>query len=62
MRNFKGILITGISLISVIAGITVFFLSGNGSDSGRNRIKFKEVIVERGTFQIIVMANGVVNL
>ena len=60
MRNFKGILITGISLISVIAGITVFFLSGNGSDSGRNRIKFKEVIVERGTFQIIVMANGVV--
>ncbi len=60
MRNFKGILITGISLISVIAGITIFFLSGNGSDSGRNRIKFKEVIVERGTFQIIVMANGVV--
>ncbi len=60
MRNIKGILITGISLISVIAGITVFFLSGNGSDSGRNRIKFKEVIVERGTFQIIVMANGVV--
>jgi HlyD family secretion protein len=60
MRNFKGILITGISLISVIAGITVFFLSGNGSDSGRNRIKFKEVVVERGTFQIIVMANGVV--
>lgn len=60
MRNFKGILITGISLISVIAGITVFFLSDNGSDSGRNRIKFKEVIVERGTFQIIVMANGVV--
>jgi len=60
MRNFKGILITGISLISVIAGITVFFLSDNGSGSGRNRIKFKEVIVERGTFQIIVMANGVV--
>ena len=60
MRNFKGILITGISLISVIVGIIVFFLSGNESDSGRNRIKFKEVIVERGTFQIIVMANGVV--
>ncbi len=60
MRNFKGILITGISLISVIVGIIVFFLSGNESDSGRNRIKFKEVIVERGTFQIIVTANGVV--
>ena len=60
MRNFKGILITGISLISVIVGIIVFFLSGNESDSGKNRIKFKEVIVERGTFQIIVMANGVV--
>ena len=60
MRNFKGILITGISLISVIAGITVFFLSGNGSDSGMDKVKIKEVIVERGTFQIVVMANGVV--
>ncbi len=60
MRNFKGILITGISLISVIAGITIFFLSSKGSDSGMNEVKIKEVIVERGTFQIIVMANGVV--
>ncbi len=60
MRNFKGILITGISLISVIVGITVFFLVSNGGDSRRNKVKFKEIIVERGTFQIIVMANGVV--
>jgi len=60
MCNFKGILITGISLISVIAGITVFFLSGNGSNSGMDKVKIKEVIVERGTFQIVVMANGVV--
>ncbi len=60
MRNFKGILITGIILVSVIAGITVFFLNSKGSDSGMNKEKIKEVIVERGTFQIIVMANGVV--
>ena len=60
MRNFKSILITGIILVSAIAGITVFFLVSNGSDSGKNKVKFKEVIVERGTFQIIVMANGVV--
>jgi len=60
MRNFKGILITGIILVSAIAGITVFFLSGNGSDSGMDKVKIKEVIVERGTFQIVVMANGVV--
>lgn len=60
MRNFKSILITGIILVSVIAGITVFFLNSNGSDSEKNKVKFKEVIVERGTFQIIVMANGVV--
>lgn len=60
MRNFKGILITGIILVSAIVGITIFFLVSNGSDSGRNKVKFKEVIVERGTFQIIVMANGVV--
>ena len=60
MRNFKGILITGIVLVSAIAGITVFFLSSKGSDSGMNEVKIKEVIVERGTFQIIVTANGVV--
>ena len=60
MRNFKGILITGIILISAIAGITVYFINSKGSDSGNNKVKFKEVIVERGTFQIIVMANGVV--
>ncbi len=60
MRNFKGLLITGIILVSAIAGITIFFLVSNGSDSGRNKVKFKEVIVERGTFQIIVMANGIV--
>ncbi len=60
MRNFKGILITGIVLVSAIAGITVFFLTGRGSDSGMNEVKIKEVIVERGTFQIIVTANGVV--
>jgi len=60
MRNFKSILITGIILVSAIVGITIFFLYSNGSDSGKNKVKFKEVIVERGTFQIIVMANGVV--
>ncbi len=60
MRNFKSILITGIILVSAIAGITIFFINSKGSDSGRNKVKFKEVIVERGTFQIIVMANGVV--
>ena len=60
MRHFKVILITGIILVSAIAGITVFFLNSNGSDSGRNGLKFKEILVERGTFQIIVMANGVV--
>jgi HlyD family secretion protein len=60
MRNFKGILITGIILVSAIVGITVFFINSKGSDSGRNKVKFKEVIVERGTFQIIVMANGIV--
>ena len=60
MRNFKGILITGIVLVSAIAGITVFFLTGRGSDSRMNEVKIKEVIVERGTFQIIVTANGVV--
>jgi HlyD family secretion protein len=60
MRNFKGILITGIVLVSAIAGITVFFLTGRESDSGMNEVKIKEVIVERGTFQIIVTANGVV--
>ena len=60
MRNFKSILIAGIILVSAIVGITVFFLYSNGSDSEKNKVKFKEVIVERGTFQIIVMANGVV--
>lgn len=60
MRNFKGILITGIILVSAIVGITIFFMNSRGSNSGKNKVKFKEVIVERGTFQIIVMANGVV--
>ncbi|MFQ5685503.1 MAG: efflux RND transporter periplasmic adaptor subunit [Candidatus Scalindua sp.] len=60
MRNFKSILITGIILVSAIAGITIFFMNSRGSDSGKNKVKFKEVIVERGTFQIIVMANGIV--
>ncbi len=60
MCNFKGILITSIISVSAIAGITVFFLTGRGSDSGMNEVKIKEVVVEKGTFQIIVMANGVV--
>jgi HlyD family secretion protein len=60
MRNFKSILIISIISVSSIAGITVFFLTGSGNDSEMDKVKIKEVIIERGTFQIIVMANGVV--
>ena len=60
MRNFKGILITGIISVSAIVAITILFINSKGSDSGMNKVKLKEVIVERGIFQIIVMANGVV--
>lgn len=60
MQFSKGKLITGIVIIAVIAAISVFLASSKNSGTEEGSIKFKEVKVARGTFEILVSANGIV--
>lgn len=52
-------LILGIVLIIAITGSIFLFINGKtGKDVKGDIPKFKEIVVQRGTFQIIVSANG----
>lgn len=57
MRVISGII--GIILIISIAGIVSFFISGKATDAQKNGPKYKEFKIERGTFHVIITANGV---
>jgi len=52
------IVLAGVVLASVV--LLVVLLSGNGGKASDEGPKMKEVAVERGTFEIIVSANGIV--
>jgi len=60
MQLSKSKLITGIVIIVVIAVISVFLANSKNNSTEEGSINFKEVTVKRGTFEIIVSANGVV--
>jgi HlyD family secretion protein len=60
MRLSKGKTITGIAVVALMVFISVFLASGKNSSNTEESIKFKEVKVERGTFEVKVSANGIV--
>lgn len=60
MRISRSRLIIGLLLIAIIAIVIVYFVIGKGTDGPKGEPKFKELTVERGTFQVLVSANGVV--
>ncbi|MGR3176697.1 MAG: efflux RND transporter periplasmic adaptor subunit [Candidatus Anammoxibacter sp.] len=47
-------------VICAIGGIVLFFVNGEADDQSNKDVKYKEIEVKRGSFQIIVTANGVV--
>jgi HlyD family secretion protein len=60
MRVTKFRLITGLIVIAIVAVVVILALSGRASDERGSGPKLKEIKVERGTFQVIVSASGVV--
>jgi HlyD family secretion protein len=60
MRFLKIWLIVGIILTALIAGIVSFFVSDKATDDQNNGLKYKEFKIERGIFQVVVSANGIV--
>ncbi len=60
MRFSKMWFIISLILIVSIAGLILFFVNGKANDIVKNGLKYKEVKVDRGIFQVIVTANGVV--
>jgi HlyD family secretion protein len=60
MRFLKMRLIIGTILIVSIAGTASFFVTGKATDSQKTGPKYKEFKIERGIFQVVVSANGIV--
>jgi len=60
MRLSKSRLIIGLIFIAIIAIVIIYFVNGKAKDRESGGPKFKEFAVERGTFQVLVSANGVV--
>ena len=60
MNLSKSRLIISLILIVIIALVIVYFVNGKATNRESGGPKFKELAVERGTFQVVVSANGVV--
>ncbi len=60
MHLSKSRLIIGAILLSIIALVVVYFVNGKAKDRASGEPRLKEFAVERGTFQVVVSANGVV--
>lgn len=60
MRLTRGRVIGGVIFISLLVIISVFLAGNKSNDSGQIAPKYKEIKVERGTFEVVVSANGVV--
>ncbi len=59
--KFLKIKVIGVIIILAIIAVAVFVLTGGGSDKGNTgQASYKEYTVERGTFRIMVSANGLV--
>ena len=60
MHFSKARLIIGLIAIAILAVGIVYFVNGKDTDGRKMGPRYKEVKVERGTFQVIVTANGMV--
>jgi HlyD family secretion protein len=60
MQLTKPRIIIGLILLASITGIILFFVQGKADHAENAAPKYKEFTVERGTFQVVVTANGVV--
>lgn len=60
MHFSKARLIIGLIAIAILAIVIVYFVNGKATDGRKMGPRYKEVKVERGTFQVVVTANGVV--
>lgn len=60
MHFSKSRIILGLVLIASITAVILFFINGKANDMEGVGPRYKEVTAERGTFQIVVSANGVV--
>ena len=60
MRFSKKQLITGLIVMASITAFILFFLNIEADKPLMSNTKFKEMTVERGTFEIMVTANGIV--
>ncbi|MFQ5964369.1 MAG: efflux RND transporter periplasmic adaptor subunit [Candidatus Scalinduaceae bacterium] len=60
MRFLKMSFVIGLILIASIAGTVLFFVNSKTTEVEKNSPKYKEFKIERGTFQVIITANGVV--
>lgn len=60
MRLSKTRIIISLVLIAIFVTIVVYFVNGKATDGQKGGPKFKEFTVQRGTFRVIVSANGVV--
>jgi HlyD family secretion protein len=60
MRFSRVQLVIGLFLIAVVAVIIILVVKGRATDGQKMGLKYKEVEVGRGTFQILVTASGVV--
>ncbi|MFQ5544306.1 MAG: efflux RND transporter periplasmic adaptor subunit, partial [Nitrospiria bacterium] len=53
-------LIVSIILIAAMAGGTFFLVNNKTSNGAEESVRYKEFMIEKGTFKIVVTANGVV--
>lgn len=60
MQLTKPRIVIGLVLLVSIAGIILFFVQGKADHAENTVPKYKEFTVERGIFQVVVTANGVV--
>lgn len=60
MRFSRNRLVGGIILILLIITVSIFLIGNKSNNTQKDTLEFKEVKVERGTFEIIVSANGIV--
>jgi RND family efflux transporter, MFP subunit len=60
MRLLKLRFIIGIILVVLIAGTVLFFVTAKTTEVQKTGPKYKEFKIERGIFQVVVSANGIV--
>lgn len=58
MSFLKKLFILGLILGAVIVGMSFYGINGRATDGKKNGPRYREVVVERGTFQEIVTADG----